>query len=230
MATVTQLLDRASRVTGLRTTGSERIVALQALQNAYRRSMMESECDPQYVSYTVPANSDSYTLATILAATPVRLMHVSMGTSGGRMPLQQVSMQELLDYRESQEAVGIPCMYATIGFDRIAFYPNPSVGDNLRIWYLADTPTLVENSPAVGEETTPSKIPIAFHWDVLLPGLVLELLDKDQRNDEASFWGSRYERGIARLMEHIGQMGGDANRAYVGIAGRNVYFRDERVR
>lgn len=230
MATVTELLDRASRITGLRNTGSERVVALQALQNAYRRAMLDSECDPQYVSYTVVSGADSYTLATILGATPVRLLHVSMGSSGGRMNLDQVSMQELLDYREAQEAVGIPCMYATIGFDRIAFYPNPSAGDTLRIWYLADTPTLIESAPGAGQETTPSKIPVAFHWDVLLPGLVLELLDKDQRMEEASFWGNRYEKGIARLQEHIGQMGGDANRAYVAVGGRRPFFKDERIR
>lgn len=230
MATVTEILDRASRVTGLRTSGSERTVALQALQNAYRRAMLESECDPQYVSYTIAASSDDYDLATVLGATPVRLMHVSLGTSGGRMNLQQVSMAELLDNREREEVVGLPCMYATIGFDRIAFWPNPSVGDTVRFWYLADTPTLVESGAGAGEETTPSKVPVSFHWDILLPGTVLELLDKDQRNEEASFWGARYERGIARLMEHIGQMGGEANRAYLGTMGRHAYYRDERIR
>ena len=230
MATVTEILDRGSRITGLRSTGTERVLALQALQNAYRRAMLESECDPQYVSYTVPASADSYTLATILGVTPVRLLHVSMGTAGGRMNLDQVSMQELLDYRETQDAVGIPCMYATLGFDRIAFYPNPSAGDVIRIWYLADTPTLIESAPGAGQESTPSKVPVAFHWDVLMAGMVLELLDKDQRSEDVVFWTQRFERGIARLMEHIGQMGGEANRAYVSLGGRKPYNRDERMR
>lgn len=230
MATVTQLLDRASQITGLRATGTERIIALQALQNAYRRAMLDSECDPQLSSYTFVASSDSYSLATVCAATPVRLLHVSMGTSGGRMNLEQAGMQELLDYREAQEAVGIPCMYATIGFDRIAFYPNPSVGDIVRVWYLADTPTLIESAPGAGQESTPSKIPVSFHWDVLLAGCVLEMLDKDQRSNDVSFWSQRYERGLARLVEHIGQMGGDANRYYRSVGSRMPYMRDERIR
>lgn len=230
MATVTELLDRASRITGLRNTGTERTIALQALQNAYRRVVMDAEATPANASYTFVAKSDTYSLATLCGATPVRLLHVGLQSSGGRMNLEQTSMQELMDYRQTENAEGIPCLYATIGFSDIAFYPSPAVGDRLSIWYLADTPTLVESGPAAGQESTPSKVPVAFHWDLLLPGMVLEMLDKDQRSKDVDFWAGRYERGLQRFQDHIGQMGGEANRAYVAIAGRRPFLRDERQR
>ena len=230
MATVTQLLDRAAQLTGLRTSGTERTLALQALQNTYRRALLDTECDPTYVSYTFSSSDDSYSLATLLSDTPVRLLHVSLTTSGGELPMSQVSSRELFDMRAVQEAQGTPRLYSTIGFDRIAFYPNPGVGDTVQIWYLADTPTLVETGAGAGEEESPSKIPVHFHWDVLLAGTVLEMLDKDQRSKDVEFWSMRYERGLAKLIEHIGQFGGSANRAYYGISERRPYYRDERTR
>lgn len=220
MATVTQLLDRGCRITGLRTTGTERELALQALQDAYTRAVLDSECSLSTVAYTFVASSDNYDLSTILGEQPLRLYHVSLTTSAGNTPMQQVSFQELLDIRENNNSPGPSYVYATVGFNDIAFYPNPAVGESIRVWYVDDVPTLHETDNVAPEETTPSMIPAAFHWSVLLPGMVLEMLDKDQRAAEADMWMRRYERGIARLVEHIGQFGGEANRAYLkkGVA------------
>lgn len=214
MATVTALLDRASKLTGLRTTGTERALALQALQDAYTRSVMDAECSLTNATYTFIASSDDYSLTTMLAEAPTRLYSVSLGASGSTTPVQQVSLQELLEHREVGSGVGTPTMYATIGFERIAFYPNPAVGDVANVWFVDSVPTLVESGAVAGEETTPSKLPTNFHWAILLPAMVLEMLDKEQRLAESGMWNERYERGIARLQEHIGQMGGQANRAW----------------
>lgn len=230
MATVTQILDRASKVTSLKATGDERTIALQSLQNAYRRAVSDAEIPAVPVSYTFVSAADYYSLSTILGVEAVKLLHVSLQSGGGRMLLDQTGIQELLDNRNVQEAVGTPCLYATIGFDRIAFYPNPAVGDIVQIWYVADTPTLVETSPGAGEESTPSKIPTRYHWDVLLAGTVLEMLDKDQRSDDVKFWMQRYENGIIRMKIDMGEMGGDANRYYLSPSEGRTPFRDERSR
>ena len=216
IATVVQLLDRASKLTGLRTTGTERELALQALQDAYSRAVMDAECSLATVSYTFVAASDDYSLTTMLAEQPTRLYQLSLVNSGVTTPLQQVSYQELLEMRDGVDANGSPTYYATIGFERVAFYPNPDVGDVLRTWYMDPVPTLVESAVGIGagEEITPSKLPANFHWAILLPAMVLEMLDKEQRLAESGMWNERYERGIARLQEHIGQMGGQANRAW----------------
>lgn len=217
MPTVTEILDRGARITGLRTSSTERALALQALQQAYRRSVMDAELSLSSFDYTFLDDEDDYALTDTCDEQPVRLYHVALTSQGDEIPIQQVSFQELLDIRDNNTGNSGPGYYAVIGFERIAFWPNPTAGDTIKTWFIPDVPELVEPDPdnPVGSETTPSKIPVAFHWDVLLPGMVVEMLDKDQRAQEAQFWMDRYHRGIARLQEHIGQMGGDANRAYV---------------
>lgn len=215
MATVIQLLDRACRITGMRTTGTEREIALEALQDAYRRVVIDAECSLDSVAYTVVSSDDSYSLSTILAEEPLRLYHVSVVADGVRRTVQQVSFQELLDERELGEVSGSPYLYAISGFDTIHLHPAPTVGSELTIWFVKDVLTLVEEAEIASEEESPSSVPAAFHWACLLPAVVLELLDKDQRATESSMWQQRYANGISRLIEHIGQFGGEANRAYL---------------
>lgn len=230
MPTVTELLNRGSRITGLRTTGSEREIALEALQDAYRRALIDAEAYPEMVSHTITEVGDTYILETMLGEAPAKLLHVSQTTAANPFPLQQVSHQEILDLRDLSTTQGTPAYYAAVGWDRIAFCPNPAVGDQINFWYIPDTPTLVEADPAVGEEISPTMIPVQFHWAVLLPGMVLELLDKDQRIAESNTWQERYERGIARLQEFMGQFGGTANRAYVKKSSGFRGLNDERRR
>ena len=104
------------------------------------------------------------------------------------------------------------------------------MGDVVKIWYLDEVPTLVESAPAAGQESTPSKVPALFHWDVLLNGMVIELLNKDQRLSEGQFWEERYAKGLARFVEYIGQMGGEANRAYMSKTLRRYRYNDQRYR
>lgn len=217
MPSVTQLLDRASKLTGLRTTGSERVLALQALQDAYNRAVMDSECNLSYATYSFLTSSDTYLLTDVLLEQPTRLYHVTLDVGGTDVPLQQVSFQELLEKKERGLDTGSPMVYSTVGFQSIAFAPNPAVGDTVGVWYVDACPTLVESGAVAGEETTPSKLPANFHWSILLPATVLEMLDKDQRLAESGMWNERYMNGIGRLQEHIGQMGGQANRAWKGF-------------
>lgn len=230
MATATQILDRACRITGLRTTGSERALALQALQDAYIRSVLDSECSLSSTTYNIPSVADSYSLTTITTTAPMRLYYVGISSNGQNYPLQQVSYAELLERRELDSLPGSPTIYATVGFESIAMYPNPSTSDTLTVVWVPMVPTLTEGTPGAGEEASPSKLPVAFHWSVLLPSTVLEMLDKDQRAEESALWHQRYVDGIARLQEHIGQMGGQANRAWLARGSSRSPYNDQRGR
>lgn len=230
MATVTELLDRGSKLTGLRTTGTERQLALDALQDAYRRALMDTEASVVFDTYTFVSSADDYTFATMLGEQPLKLSHVTLSDSDGSTPLTQVSFQELLDSREVDVSTGTPYLYAAVGFEGLAFHPNPAVGQTVTIWYIEDTPALVEADPSAGEESTPTKIPVQFHYSVLLSGMVIEMLQKDQRAAEWQLWNDRYEKGIARMQEWIGQFGGEANRAYVKKGLRRFRFNDQRSR
>lgn len=217
MATVTQILDRAARITGLRMTAgtTERALALAALNDVYARAVSEAETHLDYASYTIPTSEDVYYLADICSEEPQKLVDVSLNDQLGLGPLQQVSFPELREEHESHLSAGSPYMYAVVGFDRIAFEPNVSVGDTVNVWYVPPVPELVEDGPAANQQSTPSWVPNAFHWDVLLPGIVIQMLDKDQRIAEGGTWNTRYENGLARLKEYMGQVGGTANRAYL---------------
>ena len=114
MATVTEILDRGSKATGLRSTGAERTVALQALQNAYRRAVADAEAALSLASYTFVASSDDYSLSTLCSEQPIRIYHVSVASQGADLPVQQVSFQELLDARDTSDTVGTPFYYATV--------------------------------------------------------------------------------------------------------------------
>lgn len=163
--------------------------------------------------------------------TALKLAHVSIESNAGQIPLQQVSLQELLDIRDSQSGDGgTPYYYAANGFTALEFYPNPAVGDVLSIVYIPDVPTLTEGVPASGEEDTPSLVPAQFHFSVLLSGIVLQMLDKDQRLAESDMWQARFDRGLAQMQEWIGQFGGEFNRAYLRKGLKMHRFNDTRSR
>lgn len=232
MATVTQLLDRGSMVTGMRRLGEERDMALFALNNAYLRAVSDADVGDSQVSGAFGSAADVYAFASILSGSPapLKLTYVGIETGGGTSTVEQVSMQELMDMRMTSEALGYPIAYAINGFNGISFYPNPAATDRFVIRGAFQPKELVESAPTVTQETTPTSIPVLFHWDVLLPGMVMEMMDKDARNDNVNFWAQRYERGIARLQQYAGDMGGNANRAYVGYDNRSPYYPDARNR
>lgn len=209
MPTVTQILDRAAKYTGLRLTGTERALALQALQDAYARSVVDSEIRLVKAEHTFTQGLPEYAIADLVGSQPMKLYHVSMNDK----QIHQTSFQELLDYRNVGSDFG--GHYATIGFTGIGFHPNPNVGDKVTVWFTDPVPTLVEGGPTAGQQDTPSWIPEHFQWSVLLPATVLEMMDKDQRENESAMWNARYDRAMARLKEWVGQFGGEANRFYL---------------
>lgn len=232
MATVTNILDRAARITGLRMTSTERDLALEALQDVYRQVVSQTESYLSTATYNVTESVDGYALDDVLSGVaPLKLAHVSIENGGVQSPLQQVSLQELLDLRDTFTGEGgSPFYYAANGFTGLEFYPNPAAGDVINVVYIADVPTLVEFDPQAGEEITPTQVPEQFHFSILLPGIVLQMLEKDQRLAEADLWQGRFDRGMNRMQEWIGQFGGEFNRAYVAKGAKRWRFNDQRSR
>ena len=110
MATVTQLLDRAANISGLAKTGTERQLALLALQNTYLDTVMRTACAERIktVSPTTPlpgGNGDDFNLATLLGESPLKLSNVVIRSSNTyNYPLVHVSEDELLEYRRGFQA------------------------------------------------------------------------------------------------------------------------------
>lgn len=207
MASVTNILDRASRITGFQATSTERTDALQYLNDRYKEAVFTAEADGETVDYTFTASSDVYDVSAI--ATDIELIQ-SIRISGNTRDrkLLQKSLGWIDSRRTTSEAGGYPRFYAMIGSDEITFFPNPRVDDVITVSYLETPPTLVESAPSAGEESTPTAIPASLHRAVLLNGLVADLLLQDQRIEEAEAWERRYEKGVYQLSEWANTRGG----------------------
>lgn len=147
----------------------------------------------------------------------LKLRHVVYNQStASSYPLVHVSVNELLEYRRGFESTGYTRMYAMSGQNLMRLWPRPQAGDSIDITFIPLPPKLSENDdrPANwdnaiwdlsqwddirGVESTPSLVPIQFHWNTLLPGVVVQALDKDQRTSDAQLWQARYEAGIAKM-------------------------------
>lgn len=137
--------------------------------------------------------------------------------NGSVYPLQYISNVELLEYRRGFESAGFSRFYSITGNAILNTWPNQAPGDQITINYVPLPPKLdeIDNRPAGrwdeaiwdlsqwddfrGVESTPSLIPIQFHWNTLLAGVVVQAFDKDQRITDAQFWQARYEAGLAKM-------------------------------
>lgn len=231
MATVTQLLDRGSQLTGLAASGTERTLALYSLQDVYNEVVEECDLNETDASFTFDESKRTWSLSTDMSLSDVyRIKHIRRTTTGLGEYLEHVDPSVEMGLAGQGLASGIPRKYAVKNFDEIRFWPIPDSGDAIQITYIAAPPTLVESAPGAGEESTPSKVPELFHWSVLLPGMVVQMLDKDQRSEDASFWQARYEAGKQALKINRRRFGGKtpaipASGMSIGLPENDRYMR-----
>lgn len=248
MANVTQILDRAARITGLRTEGSERELALEALNDAYIDVCMQVQMEQRVYTHNFDNSQSDYDVerheeTDFSGVTPpfptlrddeiqlpptLRIVNVVyQDGSNSSFPLLHASDAELLEYRRGYTAQGFSRMYSMAGTGIMRLWPRPANNDKISITYVPLPPELTEGTdrpPAFwdqavfglsefdddrGAESTPSQVPIQFHWNTLLAGAVVQLLDKDQRMEQVGFWQNRYEAGIEKMMMWHAQYGGD---------------------
>lgn len=210
MATVTQLADRVCQNTGLLTTGTERTLVIQALNDAYQRAVEESGCYRVVTTATLTSGQAGYDWSSDLSVSDaLRIVSIRVDGSTDDLPLRAVSEAEFRRLSLGNQSNGTPIVYCQQGTNRVSFYPTPDGALNLDIDYLGEPPVLVESGPSAGEESTPSAIPKRFHWDVLAAGAIVQGLNKDQRGADSDRWESRYERGLAALMAWANMFSGE---------------------
>jgi hypothetical protein len=162
----------------------------------------------------------------------MKIREVILQQGGGQTlkKLMGVSEGQLIENQKGTTGEGgVPAMYAWLGTNQMLIHPTPSSGDVFKIYYVPVPPTLA-TATATYTETTPSMIPVQFHWDVLLPGMVVEMLDKDQRSKDVQFWNQRFMDGMLRLKEWSASFMGDANPSWVSGSGNSFYWDDQRSR
>lgn len=326
MATVKEILDRASDITGLRKTGSERVIALQALEDVYLDVCTELALQERLYVHTLNNNLERHTLpnfndldsftrvndevlvfptstsslqlanspinpsgvvvsrlagglgavytegtdytldrstglitsltlpnttdnpgddqvfisyftvpiasgnADILLPPFIRIRNITFDGAGlTRYPLKQISGTEYNHHDIDVVEADSPMFYTMSGTSAIRVYPRSVGSGSFNIHYVPMPPALSEDDnvpPALwdeaiwdlskwddyrGTESQPSHVPVQFHWNTLLPGVVVQLLDKDQRTDDVQAWMQRYEYGLARVRRWKKTMGGSRN-------------------
>ena len=152
---VTQILDRASRVTGLRATGTEREIALQAINDAYHDILTETQIVQYNYTHRFLGAANIYPLYNDVSITtediviPDQLGIIAVVHDNGsnfNVPLKQVSEHEILDLQRGLTVGGNTRVYAMMGTESIRVWPRPAVGDTVTITYVPRPAELVEGA------------------------------------------------------------------------------------
>lgn len=210
MATVTEILDRGSHVTGLLTTGTERTLALNALNDVYLDAILATGCHQNQSTHTFSTSAGIYTLSTDLSLSDcMQIIDITISSGAYNRKLAQKPVSWITQRRSGLAVAGLPRNFAMVGTTKIMLYPNPSAGSTATITYVQNpTKALHETTADATNETTPTGIPEQFHYSVLLPGLVVQMLDKDQREQLGGIWNERYQAGLYKLAEFTAAFGG----------------------
>jgi len=227
MASASAILDRACQLTGLNSTAAstERVMALAVLEDVYQRVVMNTECNVASATYTIAATANDYDVSTVVGATPLKIRRMQVTSGGTITDLFVVSEDQLLGSRESTTTPGLSFLVAPMGMSKLMFYPNPNVGDVIRTYYVP-TPAALTDATS----SSPTAVPSQFHWDVLLSGVVSDLLAKDQRGSDMIMWEEKHERALSRMKEISESFMGDPYPIALPHLRASRRFSDERGR
>lgn len=217
MANVSDILTMAAKLSGLRADTAELDVALMAGNRAYLRACLDCELTGADASYTATAQVETIAASSVAGAPVLRVQHLRLISSQQFLPLQQVSRQELQDYRAIDEVEGVPQFYSVAyvnGTPTIDFFPAAATGDIVKLSYLGQ-PLPLATSTSTAQTTALTYMPEMFHHDIVTNAVVATLLERDGRAEDAQLWNARSLEAMVRLEEYLGQMGGTANRAYI---------------
>jgi len=228
MATVTQMLDRISYFTGQRSTGVERAQALVALNAAYQELLSETYIKVQRTSYTFVAQSETYDIPTILGETPLRIYNVTFDSDNVRRPLQPATADEISQYKQGLDDVGDLYLYGLPDFETLEFFPNPEIGDVITIHFVPTPKELHESTDDATNETTPSMIPPQFHWNLMVPLAMSEMMGKDARKDDVAFWHDKSQAGYRKLQQYTASLTGQPHAMYERV--KNTLYRSNDIR
>lgn len=224
MTSVATILSIASKVSALRASAGEpeNDIALAALNKTYQRACLDCELTGADASYTATASATAIAASAVAGADVMRLQHLRVVSSQTLLPLQQVSRQELQDYRAVDDSESVPQMYSVAfvnGVATIDFFPGIAQGDVIKMSYLAAPATLTTATTAI------THMPEMFHHDILTNAVIAALMERDGgKQEEAQMYLGRSLEGMVRLEEYLGQMGAVANRAYIApMVGRPSY-------
>ncbi len=214
MASVSELVNRVVDITGLddESGTSERVLALNFINDAYQQAVAESECLQASFTGALTSGTSDYDLISDFGLSDVlRIRYVYMtDTNGDRPVMIQMDEGKILDYRGLSTTVNqnTPTVYSFPAPNLIRLYPEPNSNVSINISYIKEPLALVEASPGAGEESTPTAFPKRFHYDVLANLAIAMAMEYDQRADEAGYYRTLANSGMDRLVAYVNEFGG----------------------
>jgi hypothetical protein len=229
VSTVSEILDRASKITGLKLTGNERTFAHQSFKAWYKKVLRKSGASDAITTYTFVGSSDDYLWTTILAgSSPSRINGLWVVHGGGGLtPIKNVGLAELMEHRMGAASPGIPELACGLGTRRVAFYNNPTIGTQIKVAFT-EKPADADLEDNTAD--TPSLIDDEWHDTLLVWGTVAEMVTKDAKLEQYKVWVGRADQELADYIQHVDEFMGDATPLFVDGQHTHMRYPDERRR
>lgn len=211
MASASAILDRCSQNSGLKLTGNERQLLLDALNAFHKRVLRMSRVSETVASYSVTASASSYAASTLCGTATVGLHSIRVADGSTTRQLVRKSLDFLLDQQLiDASSQGYPEFYAIQGGGganaKVLFYPLPTVGQTIRTVYVP-TPSALTDSTSSSPD---SSIDDEWHMTLLMWGTLAEAFAKDEKLDSYKIWVQRAEEKLAEFMEYCDEFGGSS--------------------
>lgn len=185
------------------------------INQVYAQVCVETEAVQTSATMTATAGVGSYTLP----AAVVRIKEMTIQPVGGNYgpPLRPVSLEQILDWRQTSAAVantnGSATHYALLGLNDFELYPAPASNDTILIYYVA-LPTALSagtDVPVLGEP---------YGSKVLEYGALAQA--GEFKGDPMTMdWAQQYENWMQRFRSNLNRARG-AGTVQFRVAGRQL--------
>lgn len=215
MADVSTLQSHVKRVASLGSYDGtdEEALIVAWLNDGYLWSCKEIGTPVETVTASLTSGDNEYTLSDLSLTNVVYFKHLWVtGSSPTILPLEEIDGNRIYELQMSDggSTQDRPLYYSFDGLDQITIWPTPGAGLTLNARAVVDPPTLVVSGPSAGEETTPSKIPTAYHYQILANHAIMRAYEyRGGQPAMVNEFMQQRDRGIRELREQLQTMGGN---------------------
>jgi hypothetical protein len=201
MATVAQIVSRASLLTSLQDSGAEQTLMIAFVNEIYRQAVEDSECAFGELTVSVTAGNNE---AALTNTSLVRAVSATIENYSGYdlLILQPVSHGKMKEHRESDET-GVPRYYNMTTDGNLTIYPAPEQTCTVTVsGVIVPTTDLITSD-------TPTLIPARYHHSVIGSGVVALCWDREGQHDRADRFWQRYRENLLNLTDWANRTMGD---------------------
>lgn len=188
------------------------------INQIYAQVCIEVEAKVTSSTFTLTASQSAYDLSTF-APNVMRIKQIAIQPVGGNYgpPLKPVSLEQILEWRQTQAAVantnGSATHYALLGLNDLELYPTPANADTLQMYYVALPTALSANTDVpILQEPYASKI---LEYGALVQAAEFK------GDPMLTEWQQVYENWIQRFRSHLNRRRGSGTMNF-RVTGRQL--------